>query len=114
MGEHVPQPSGAGSVVLNLGPGTGALVLYAPPELDGRELQISPREAAGAGTHSLVRRRHTGRGVQHAAVYPDLPVGEYVIWLDDHVTELAVTVAGGCVTTACWPADPAIPGQPRP
>ena len=34
-------PSGPGTVVLNIGGGTGALVLNVPPELDGREIEIS-------------------------------------------------------------------------
>ena len=102
--EPVPGPSGSGSVVLDLGPGIGALVLHAPPELDGRELDISPRKgSAGVLTHSLVRPRHTAAGVQYAAVYPDLPPGEYAIWLDGESTELPVTVTAGCVTTAYWP-----------
>jgi hypothetical protein len=108
MAEPVPGPSASGSVVLELGPGKGALVLHAPPELDGRELQIRPRDpSAGPGTHSLVRPRHTARGVQHAAVYPDLRPGDYLIWLDGgglvDCGELSVTVEAGRVTTGCWP-----------
>jgi hypothetical protein len=42
MHEPAPGPSSSGSVVLDLGPGIGALVLHTPPELDGREIEISP------------------------------------------------------------------------
>ena len=99
-----PSRSATGSVVLDLGPGVGALVLHAPPELDGRELDICARDApAAAITHSLVRRRHTARGVQHAAVYPDLRPGEYLVRLDADGIQLAVTIVEERVTVAYWP-----------
>lgn len=105
MAESALGPSTSGSVVLDLGPGIGALVLYAPPELDGREIQISPRDAAaGPTTHSLVRPRHTAGGVRHAAVYPGLPAGEYLVWLKGADAKLPVTISGGRVTSACWRA----------
>src|SRR6266571_4278054 len=107
MAEQIPGPSASGSVVLNLGPGIGALVLRTPPELDGQEIQVSPRDAAaGPGTHSRVRQRHPAGGVQYAAVYPDLAAGEYLVWREADGTELAVTIGGGSVTTARWPGDP--------
>jgi hypothetical protein len=104
MSELVPGPSASGSVVLDLGPGAGALVLHAPPELDGRELDICALDTPGlAITHSLVRSRHTARGVQHAAVYPSLRPGEYLIRLDNDGIQLGVTIVAGRVTTAYWP-----------
>jgi len=90
--------------VLDLGPGIGALVLHAPPELDGRELAICASEAPGVAiTHSLVRGRHTARGVQHAAVYPDLRPGDYLIRLDEDGIQLPVTIVDERVTIAYWP-----------
>ena len=104
MPESVPGPSASGSVVLDVGPGIGALVLHAPPELDGRELDICARETPTlAITHSLVRCRHTARGAQHAAVYPCLRPGDYVIRLDEDCTALPVTIVQERVTIAYWP-----------
>jgi hypothetical protein len=102
--EHLPGPSGSGSVVLELGPGVGALVLHTPRELDGREIEVSPLGGAAVGrTHSLVRPRTTGRGTQYAAVYPELAAGTYTVW-EDAVTPVAtVTIHGGQVTAARWP-----------
>jgi hypothetical protein len=102
--EIIPPPSGSGTVVLNLGPGTGALVLHAPAELNSVEIEISPTsEAGGPRTHSRVRERRTPASVQHAAVYPDLPAGDYTIWRD-HITPAAtVTITGGRVTSCEWP-----------
>jgi hypothetical protein len=101
---HLPGPSGPGSVVLELGPDVGALVLHTPPELDGREIEVSRLGGAAVGrTHSLVRPRTTGRGTQHAAVYPELAAGTYTVW-DDAVTPVAtVTILGGQVTAVRWP-----------
>ena len=104
MHEHVPGPSGSGSVILDLGPGVGALVLYTPGDLDGREIEISPpRDTAARRTHSLVRPRTTGMGTQYAAVYPQLAAGTYTVW-EDAVTPVAtVRILSGQVTTAWWP-----------
>jgi hypothetical protein len=104
MPESVPGPSASGSVVLDVGPGIGALVLHAPPELDGRELDICARETPTlAITHSLVRCRHTALGAHHAAVYPCLRPGDYVIRLDEDGTALPVTIVQERVTIAYWP-----------
>lgn len=99
-------PSTSGSVVLELGPGVGALVLHTPPELDGAEIEISlvtqPAAEPARRTHSQVRRRLTPGGTKFAAVYPDLPAGDYLIWRDASTPAITVTVDGGQVTTARW------------
>jgi hypothetical protein len=94
--------------VLDLGSGIGALILDAPAELDGWEIEISP---AGGGpgsarTHSLVRERRTGAGVGYAAVYPGLAEGVYIIWRDAETPAARVTIHGGRVTSYRWPASP--------
>ena len=104
MAEPAPGPSSPGSVVLELGPGIGALVLHAPPELDGREIEVSPPgHAPGPRTHSRVRPRRAGGHTQYAAVYPQLPAGDYTIWDDDRTPAATVTIHGGQVTTTRWP-----------
>ncbi len=116
--EPVPDPSRSGSVVLDLGPGVGALVLHAAPEMDGREIEVS---TLGGGTpahrtHSRVRPRETGGETQYAAVYPQLAAGDYTIWKDDVTPAATVTIEGGQVTTTCWPGTAANhrppPGDP--
>ncbi len=112
MTESTLGPSAPGSVVLDLGPGTGAIVLHTPPELDGAEIEISPDGPAdgpadgpvsGRRTHSQVRRRDTPGGAQYAAVYPSVAEGDYTIWRHDDTPALQVRVTGGQVTTASWP-----------
>jgi hypothetical protein len=108
MAEAALGPSTSGSVVLDLGPGTGALVLHAPPALDGAEIEISLAADGGGGqgmprTHSRVRRRDLPGRAQFAAVYPGLAAGDYVIWRDASTRATVVTVAGAAVTIARWP-----------
>jgi hypothetical protein len=58
MTETAAGPTGPGVVVLELGAGIGALVLYTPPGLDGEEIEISRDDEPGAHrTHSRVRAR---------------------------------------------------------
>jgi hypothetical protein len=110
MAEPRLGPSSSGSVVLDFGPGQGVLVLHTPPELDGREIEISPLGSQpGHRTHSQVRQRHTARGVLYAAVYPGLPAADYEIWGDALAPVLTVTVSSGVVTSAAWPG--AAPGR---
>ncbi len=104
MTELVPGPSGAGTVVLDLGAAIGALILDTPAELAGQEIEISPVSGTpGRRTHSLVRERRTSAGVSYAAVYPDLPAGDYTIWRDAGTAAATVTIAGGRVTRCRWP-----------
>jgi len=89
----------------------GALVLHAAPEMDGREIEVSPLGGAipAHRTHSRVRPRKTGGQTQYAAVYPQLAAGDYTIWKDDVTPAATVTIEGGQVTTTCWPGTAAKP-----
>ncbi len=109
-------PSAAGSVVLDIGSETGALVLFAPAWLDGTEIEISvAADPAARRTHSRVRKRdcagsaapgsRPGSGsASYAAVYPGLVAGTYTIWRDTHAPAGTAEIAGGQVTTWHWPA----------
>lgn len=105
MTEHRVTPSRAGSVVLDLGEDIGALILDAPAELNGREIEISC-VSGGTGarhTHSLVRERVTHAGICYAAVYISLPAGDYVVWRDDDTPAGRVSVYGGQIAHFRWP-----------
>jgi hypothetical protein len=105
MTETIPAPSRIGTVLLDIGADTGALILHAPAELNGVEIEISPNGSAGAPrTHSRVRERRVGATVRHAAVYPAVPSGTYTVWRDADTPVATVTITGGSVTSCRWPA----------
>ena len=104
MTEEIRGPSGPGTVVLELGAGVGALVLYTSAELDAREIEISPDDQGARRTHSQVRPRHMTTGTRYAAVYPDLAAGAYTIWADEQNPAGRVVITGGLVTNWSWPA----------
>jgi hypothetical protein len=101
--EPVAGPSGSGTVVLELGPGAGALVLHTPAELNGAEIEISVAGTTGPRTHSMVRTRLVPAGTRYAAVYPGLAPGDYTIWDHDGAALTTVTITDGAATTAYWP-----------
>jgi len=104
MSELNAGPSGPGTVVLELGADVGALVLFTPAGLDGREIEISLEDdVAGRRTHSRVRPRHLATGTRHAAVYPGLPAGRYTIWADGQRRAGSVIITGGRITNWSWP-----------
>ena len=104
MTETVAGPTGPGSVVMELGAGIGALVLYTPPGLDGEEIEISRDGEPGARrTHSRVRPRPLPGETVYAAVYPGLPAGRYTIWRDERTPAATATVTGGQVSSCHWP-----------
>jgi hypothetical protein len=88
--------------MLELGEHLGALILEVPPDLAGREIEISPI-SGGSRTHSMVRERRTAAGVSYAAVYPNLPADSYVIWCDKTTATATVTVSPAKPTIYRWP-----------
>ena len=97
-------------MVLELGPGIGALILHAPPELDGREIEVSPLgQFPAQRTHSRVRPRNTGSQTRYAAVYPQLAAGNYTIWKNEDTPAATVTIHSGQATTTWWPGHPSRP-----
>ena len=90
-------------MVLELGADVGALVLFTPAELDGREIEISCDGRGAWRTHSRVRPRHMVTVTKYAAVYPDLAAGAYTIWADEHRPAGQVVITGGRVTNWSWP-----------
>lgn len=100
--------AGQGSVLLDIGGDVGALVVNAPPDMVGTEVEIRP---AGGHRHAhhlphvAVVNRPVGATLVPSLVYPELVEGRYVLCLkgtDDVL--LGVDVTGGAVTTAEWPA----------
>ena len=103
MTEPAAGPSGPGTVIMEVGAGIGALILYTPADMDGKEIEISCGEPGSRRTHSQVRPRHLPGETRYAAVYPGLPAGRYTLWRDGHSPAVIVTVTGGQVSTCHWP-----------
>jgi hypothetical protein len=102
MSEPALGTSGAGTVVLDLGAGIGALVLYTPAAMDGEEIEIS--RPGHPRTHSRVRPRETSAGLRYAAVYPGLPADDYTILDRDDRAVMTAAIVGGSVTSCHWPS----------
>jgi hypothetical protein len=102
MSEHRYGPTSAGTVLLDLGEETGALVLYTPADLAGTEIEIGPDTPGAVRTHAAVRARPAPSGTRYAAVYEGLAVGGYTIWRDHDTPAGQVTIACGQVTSFHW------------
>jgi hypothetical protein len=102
MIDHRYGPTSAGTVLLDLGRQTGALVLHAPEDLAGTEIEISPDTPGAVRTHAAVRARPAPGGTRYAAVYEGLAAGRYTIWRDHDTPAGQVTITGGQVTNAEW------------
>ena len=104
MTEPAAGPSDPGTVVMELGGDTGALILYTPADLNGREIEISRGGDRGAPrTHSRVRPRHQATVTAYAAVYPGLRAGQYTVWGDESTPAATAAITGGQVTSCRWP-----------
>ena len=75
--EQLPDPSQAGSVVLDIGGDVGAAIVVAPASLAGVEIEIRRFGEPWAGRHVAVRARHLPDRTVHAAVFEALQRGSY-------------------------------------
>jgi hypothetical protein len=108
MHAHDLGPSYTGTVVLDIGGDTGALIINAGPEQHRLEIEISQvrSDAPSDGpprTHAAVRERRLAGGVRYTAVYPDLHAGTYMVWRDASTPATTVTITGGSITEYQWP-----------
>jgi hypothetical protein len=100
---HTLEPSGQGTVVLNIGAGIGALVIHTPGRLHGHEIEVSPVQDGSRRTHAAVRARYVRSGVLFSVVIDSLPEGRYTIWREQGPALAEVEVRGGAVTEYDWP-----------
>ena len=97
-----PEPSFAGSVVLDIAGEVGALVVHTSPEMAGWEIDLVPasrRECVV--THTAVRERRLGERPGWSAVYPSVLSGEWSLVAPDGGRR-RVTVVGGRVNEMAW------------
>lgn len=98
-----------GDVVLDIGEGFGALLIYTTPELRGTEIEVSRAADNATRVHAEVLERRVGGEPVFAAVLAALPEGDYRIWTDDPRLRNAVTIRSGEVAEVDW-RDQAEPG----
>ena len=100
--------AGQGSVVLDIGGEVGAAVVVAPAALAGVEIEARPVDRAAPGhlPHvAVVARPVPAGGVLHSAVFGALPAARYELYQRPAgPVRLRLSVAGGEVTEAVWPA----------
>jgi hypothetical protein len=98
---HEPEeaPKNLDDLILDIGQDIGALIIRASIDRDQAEVEISPVGGEQPRTHNIVRRREAPSGAVYAAVFPSVPVGDYVVWRDAATPAGTVTVLGGRVTS---------------
>jgi hypothetical protein len=103
--ETVMAPSGEGTVVLDIGGDTGAVVIHCAASLDGAEIEIRPVGSNWDGTHTAVRQRDLRDRTCFAAVFGAVAGGRYELRVRDRDAEpqLDVLVVGGAISEAAWP-----------
>jgi hypothetical protein len=105
-------PSCEGSVVLDIGAGTGAAIIYAHESLAGSEIEIRRSGIPWDGTHTAVRRRDLREAVCFAGVFGSLPAGEYELRIRgiDHSPVVPLVVHGAAVAEVRWPLSSLVGG----
>jgi hypothetical protein len=89
-------------VMVDVGPGAGALVIYARDELRGQEIEISPAGQDDQRVHTDVLRRRVGGRYVCAAVFGSLSEGGYRLWHQSLANPRDVRIVGGEVTEVDW------------
>ncbi|MFR9800507.1 hypothetical protein ACL02U_32110 [Streptomyces sp. MS06] len=98
MHDHNSQPSEPGSVLLEIGEDTAALIIHTEPAEDGREIHVSPADRPEHRTHAAVRPRRLADRTLYCVLISPLPAGTYTVWNDDGTAHGTVALDGGTVT----------------
>jgi hypothetical protein len=85
------------SVALDIGAGSGALVLYPSERFRDREIEISRLDGPGRRVHTGVHERTTEVRSRLTAIFGSLPAGDWVVWQDVATAGPVVTVPDGAV-----------------
>lgn len=93
-----------GDILLDIGDGIGALVIWAPGHLRGREIEVSRKGDNNNNNriHAEVHERRVSNRTVFAAVFASLGEGDYMIWTDDPTVTKSVSIVGGQVAEVDW------------
>ena len=91
------------SVAIDVGQGSGALILYPGERFRDREIEISRLDGHGHRVHTGVHERTTQERSRLTAIFGSLPVGDYVVWEDAGTAGPVVTVPDGAIAEVTLP-----------
>ena len=91
-GHAAPPTEPSRAVLVNVGEHTGALILSAPAEREGLEVEIHPVLEPSQRTHVWVLPRAGREGTVYAAVFPSLAAGDYA----------GAVLASNSAKSLCW------------
>lgn len=77
-------------------------MVLAREELQGHEVEISPKGDDTKRVHADILRRITSRGELYAAVFGSLPEGDYRLWPQTTTSPTEVRIVGGEVAEVDW------------
>jgi len=105
-GEDNAHAGRGASVLLDIGGDTGAAVVAVPATLLGAEVEARPVGAGHPPVHAgVVVRPLPGGGRMPSVVLGELRAGTYELYVrPDGPVRLRLTVTGGAVAEAAWPA----------
>ena len=101
MTETHPERVHTENAVLDIGEDIGALVIYTGQELLGKEIEVSPKGNDAQKIHTAVLERKVNGRTMFAALFLELPEGDYII-LTTPPSE--ITIVGGQVAELDWRA----------
>jgi hypothetical protein len=100
--EHHDESAFEQGVMVDVGAGAGALIIYTRDELRGQEIEIGARGGGSKRVHTDVLRRKVAGGYVNAAVFGSLPEGGYRLFHKALSEPTDVRIVGGEVTELDW------------
>jgi hypothetical protein len=92
----------SGPAVLDIGGGTGALLVVVPAALLGTEPEVSPVDRPEARTHTGVHERGIDGAFLPVALFPSLEAGRWTLWAEGPCATRQVEIVDGQVTRVDW------------
>jgi len=91
-------------VVLEIGPGLGALIVRTDATMHGVEIEISPTDDDTRRSHKQVLERSVGDRPAYTALFDQLPPGTYTLWTEGVARVRGVAVHSEAIAELEWPA----------
>ncbi|MFI5285829.1 MAG: hypothetical protein ACHQ4F_05870 [Candidatus Dormibacteria bacterium] len=95
-------PAPSGPAVLDIGGGTGALLVIVPAALLHTEIEVSPEQRPRDRTHTGVHGRPMNGDHVPIALFPSLDAGTWTLWGSGSCATRSVEILDGQVTEVDW------------